>query len=145
MSTARTIPFPSPASAPSVDLLLTAYCAEISGHASILSGALRACGCAALSRHFDPDGAAELEFECPRSACVDVYMILVAIGLELDAGSHLRLTAFCQCTLELDHTAREETARVVLRLIEPCFSDVCNAEESFQRFLAGGLQSAYEA
>jgi hypothetical protein len=145
VSTARTILLPSPAFPSSVDLVLRAYCAEISRHASILTGALPACGCAALSRHFDPDGTAELEFECPRSACVDVYMILMAIGLELDASSHLRLTAFCQCARELHQTAREETARVVLRLMEPCFSDVCDAEESFQRFLDGGLQSAYEA
>jgi hypothetical protein len=145
VSTARTIPFPSPASPSSVDLLLKAYCAEISRHVSILTGALRACGCTAPSRHFHPDGTSELEFECPRSTCVDIYVILVAIGLELDASSHLRLTAFCQCTRELDDTAREETARVVLRLIESRFSDVCDAEELFQRFLAGGLQSAYEA
>lgn len=60
-------------------------------------GALRACGALLLSTSSDPDGSSAVEFEFRRPAALELYGLLIALGLELDRASHLRLTALCQC------------------------------------------------
>jgi hypothetical protein len=37
-------------------------------------------------------------FEFERQACVDIYSVLIAAGLELSQNGHLRFTELCQCT-----------------------------------------------
>src|SRR5579872_3578031 len=63
----------------------------------VIVGALRACGAFLISTRCEPNGSSAMEFEYSRSATLDLYSLLVALGLELDLASHLRLTALCQC------------------------------------------------
>jgi hypothetical protein len=84
-----------------------------------LTGAMRSCGAMVLSRQFDPEGGAEMQVEFRRVACIEIYCILVATGLEMDRDSHLRLTGLCQCTWEMHAQKREEPVRVTMRLREP--------------------------
>jgi hypothetical protein len=37
-------------------------------------------------------------FEFERQACVDIYSVLIASGLELSQNGHIRFTELCQCT-----------------------------------------------
>jgi hypothetical protein len=37
-------------------------------------------------------------FEFERQACVEVYSLLIAAGLELSQNGHIRFTELCQCT-----------------------------------------------
>jgi len=37
-------------------------------------------------------------FEFERQACVDIYSVLIAAGLELSQSGHVRFTELCQCT-----------------------------------------------
>ena len=41
-------------------------------------------------------------FEFERQACVDIYTILIASGIELNRNGHIRFTELCQCT-RLNH------------------------------------------
>ena len=45
---------------------------------------------------FNPVSYTHLEFE--RQACVDIYSVLIAAGLELSQSGHIRFTELCQCT-----------------------------------------------
>jgi hypothetical protein len=37
-------------------------------------------------------------FEFERQACVDIYSVMIASGLELSQNGHVRFTELCQCT-----------------------------------------------
>jgi hypothetical protein len=37
-------------------------------------------------------------FEFERHACVDIYSVMIAAGLELSQAGHIRFTELCQCT-----------------------------------------------
>jgi hypothetical protein len=63
-----------------------------------LSGAILGSGGWVLSRGTTDAGMVHVLFEFERAACVDIYGILIAAGLELSHSSHLQLTALCQCT-----------------------------------------------
>jgi hypothetical protein len=63
-----------------------------------LTGAILGCGGWVLSRGADDVGTVNMLFEFERSACVDIYSILVAAGLELSQSGHIRFTELCQCT-----------------------------------------------
>jgi hypothetical protein len=63
-----------------------------------LTGAILGCGGWILSRAANESGGLNLLFEFERQACVDIYTVLMASGLELSQSGHLRLTELCQCT-----------------------------------------------
>lgn len=63
-----------------------------------LTGAILGCGGWVLSRGANDTGTISMLFEFERQACVDIYSVLIAAGLELSQNGHLRFTELCQCT-----------------------------------------------
>ncbi len=55
-------------------------------------------------------------FEFERQACVDIYTILIATGLELSQNGHVRLTELCQCTRSQQRDCGAEIASVDLEV-----------------------------
>ncbi len=55
-------------------------------------------------------------FEFERQACVDIYSVLIAAGLELSQSGHLRFTEFCQCTRASRHDCSAEIASIDLEI-----------------------------
>lgn len=66
-----------------------------------LSGAILGCGGWVLSRGADESGMINILFEFERQHCIEMYTVLIAVGLELSQTAHLRLTELCQCTRSL--------------------------------------------
>ncbi len=89
------------------ELQLSARCSEDAPRTvRFLTGAVMACGGCVLSRRFDANETAAIEFEFVRAMCVEMYSVLIASGLELTGASHSLLAALCQCTREtLEATA----------------------------------------
>jgi hypothetical protein len=79
----------------------------------VLTGALLACGGWVLTRTQEK-GAAALDFEFARAACVEIYAVLIGCGLELSRDSHLKLTELCHCTKNLIETRAFDIARIDL-------------------------------
>jgi hypothetical protein len=63
-----------------------------------LTGAILASGGWVLSRGANDSGTINMLFEFERQACVDIYSVLIAVGLELSQSGHIRFTELCQCT-----------------------------------------------
>jgi hypothetical protein len=63
-----------------------------------LTGAILGCGGWVLSRGANDSGTITMLFEFERQACVDIYSIMIAAGLELSQNGHIRFTELCQCT-----------------------------------------------
>jgi len=63
-----------------------------------LTGAILGSGGWVLSRGANDTGTINMLFEFERNCCVDIYAILIAVGLELSQLAHLRFTELCQCT-----------------------------------------------
>jgi len=63
-----------------------------------LTGAILGNGGWVLSRGANEIGTIQMLFEFERNCCVDMYTILIAVGLELSQLAHLRFTELCQCT-----------------------------------------------
>ncbi len=55
-------------------------------------------------------------FEFERQACVDIYTVLIAAGLELSQNGHMRLTELCQCTRSQQRDCGAEIASVDLEI-----------------------------
>lgn len=81
-----------------------------------LTGAIKGCGGWVLSRGADSNGAVSLLFEFERQACVDIYSMLVAVGLDLSQAGHLRFTELCQCTHLQPRECGTEIASVELEI-----------------------------
>jgi hypothetical protein len=79
-----------------------------------LTGALLSCGGWILTRTTQGNQAAELDFEFARAACVEIYAVLIAAGLELSRDSHLQLAGLCHCTRNLIETRAFDIARAGL-------------------------------
>ncbi len=79
-----------------------------------LAGAVGACGGWVLSRNTSGEECAEIDFEFPRSTCVEMYSILVAAGVTLSQEAHLQMTELCQCTAYLIETRSFDIVRVQL-------------------------------
>jgi hypothetical protein len=100
------------------DLRLTATCAEDPQKTMrLLSGAILSCGGWVLSRSMSGSDMAEISFEFARAACVEVYSMLIATGLELTREAHIHITELCQCTKDLMATKGFEVARVRLLVL----------------------------
>lgn len=107
---------------PAPGLDLTGTCIDVPRSLNMLSGALKSCRVDVLARSVDSDGSGQLEFEFTRAHCVEVYCMLIAVGVELDRDSHLRLTACCQCTRERHAQCALDRTEMTLRLREPAFT-----------------------
>ncbi|HUB30951.1 MAG TPA: hypothetical protein VL967_14685 [Terracidiphilus sp.] len=88
----------------------------------VLTGAILGCGGWVLSRSTNDAGVVNLVFEFERHACLDVYTVLIAAGIELNRSGHERFTELCQCT----------------RLRTPeCDADIASIELEIQTFAFG--------
>lgn len=81
-----------------------------------LTGAILGCGGWVLSRGASDSGTVNLLFEFERQACLDIYSLLIAAGLELSHTGHVRFTELCQCTRSREHECATEIASVDLEI-----------------------------
>ena len=103
------------------ELNLAALCSDDAARTvRFLTGAVMACGGYVLSRRFDAEQTAAIEFEFIRATCVEMYSVLIAAGLELTAQSHTILSTLCQCTRETLEMTASDPVRVdlVIRRVE---------------------------
>lgn len=96
-----------------------------------LTGAILGCGGWVLSRGVDDCGNVTLLFEFERRACVEIYCILIAAGLELTRSGHLRFTELCQCTKNSRAACGAEIASIDLQ-IQTCPAENPGVPESIQ-------------
>ena len=78
-----------------------------------------ACGGCVLARRFEPGERAAIEFEFMRAACVEMYSVLLAAGLELSSESHHTMASLCQCTRETLEATAGDPVRVELTIRKP--------------------------
>ena len=81
-----------------------------------LTGAILGCGGWILSRGANDTGTVSMLFEFERQACVDIYSVLIAAGLELSQNGHIRFRAFCQCTRNHHQDCGMEIASIDLEI-----------------------------
>jgi len=81
-----------------------------------LTGAILGCGGWVLSRGANDTGMVNMLFEFERRACVDIYSVLIAAGLELSQSGHIRLTELCRCTRSHPQECGAEIASVDLEI-----------------------------
>ena len=81
-----------------------------------LTGAILGCGGWVLSRGADDTGIVSMLFEFERQACVDIYSLMIAAGLELSQNGHIRFTELCQCTRNHQKECGTEIASIDLEI-----------------------------
>ncbi|MGA3071900.1 MAG: hypothetical protein ABSD43_16965 [Terracidiphilus sp.] len=81
-----------------------------------LTGAILGCGGWVLSRGANDNGMVTMLFEFERQACVDIYSLMIAAGLELSQSGHIRFTELCQCTRSNLVDCRTEIASIDLEI-----------------------------
>src|SRR5580658_8857463 len=81
-----------------------------------LTGAILASGGWVLSRGANDSGTVSMLFEFERQACVEMYSLLIAAGLELSQNGHIRFTELCQCTRSQQTDCGTEIASVDLEI-----------------------------
>jgi len=81
-----------------------------------LTGAILGCGGWVLSRGANDTGTISMLFEFERQACVDIYSVLIAAGLELSQSGHIRFTELCQCTRSQQRDCASEIASIDLEI-----------------------------
>lgn len=81
-----------------------------------LTGAILGCGGWVLSRGASDTGTVNMLFEFERQACVDIYSILIASGLELSQNAHIRFTELCHCTRNQQRDCGTEIASIDLEI-----------------------------
>ncbi len=81
-----------------------------------LTGAILGCGGWVLSRGANDTGMVNMLFEFERQACVDIYSVLIAAGLDLSPNGHVRFTELCQCTRSQPRDCGTEIASVDLEV-----------------------------
>jgi hypothetical protein len=81
-----------------------------------LTGAILASGGWVLSRGANDAGLVNMLFEFERLHCVDIYTVLVAVGLELSQLGHIRFTELCQCTKSQNEDCGAEIVSVDLEI-----------------------------
>ena len=82
----------------------------------VLTGAILGCGGWVLSRGANDSGTVNMLFEFERQACVDIYSVLIAAGLELSQSGHIRFTELCQCTRSHQRECGAEIASIYLEI-----------------------------
>ena len=81
-----------------------------------LTGAILGCGGWVLSRGANDTGAVNMLFEFERQACIDIYSILIAAGVELSQNGHIRFTELCQCTRNHQQDCGADIASIDLEI-----------------------------
>jgi hypothetical protein len=81
-----------------------------------LTGAILGCGGWVLSRGANDTGTVNMLFEFERQACVDIYSVMIASGLELSQSGHIRFTELCQCTRNHQQDCGSEIASIDLEI-----------------------------
>ncbi|MGA2832833.1 MAG: hypothetical protein ABSE55_07150 [Terracidiphilus sp.] len=81
-----------------------------------LTGAILGCGGWVLSRGANDTGTVNMLFEFERQACVEIYSVMVAAGLELSQSGHIRFTELCQCTRSHQQDCGAEIASIDLEI-----------------------------
>jgi len=81
-----------------------------------LTGAILGCGGWVLSRGASDTGTVNMLFEFERQACVDIYSVMIASGLELSQSGHIRFTELCQCTRSHQQDCGDEIASIDLEI-----------------------------
>jgi len=81
-----------------------------------LTGAILGCGGWVLSRGANDTGTVTMLFEFERQACVDIYSVMIASGLELSQSGHIRFTELCQCTRSNQQECGAEIASIDLEI-----------------------------
>lgn len=81
-----------------------------------LSGAILGCGGWVLSRGATDTGIVNMLFEFERQACIDIYSVLIAAGIDLTQSGHVRFTELCQCTRNRMEACGEEIASIDLEI-----------------------------
>ena len=81
-----------------------------------LTGAILACEGWVLSRSATDAGLIEILFEFERHSCLEIYSILIAAGLELSQGAHIRFTELCQCTRMVQRECIDEIVSIDLEV-----------------------------
>lgn len=81
-----------------------------------LTGGILSCGGWVLSRGASDTGTVNMLFEFERQACLDIYSILIATGIELTAAGHRCFTELCQCTRQRQQDCASEIASVDLEI-----------------------------
>jgi hypothetical protein len=81
-----------------------------------LTGAILGCGGWVLSRGTNDTGLVNMLFEFERHACVDMYSLLIAAGVELNRNAHVLFTELCQCTRSQDEACGAEIASIDLEI-----------------------------
>jgi hypothetical protein len=81
-----------------------------------LTGAILGCGGWVLSRGANDTGTVTMLFEFERQACVDIYSVLIAAGIDLSQAGHIRFTELCQCTRSHPQECGTDIASVDLEI-----------------------------
>ena len=81
-----------------------------------LTGAILGCGGWVLSRGANDSGTINMLFEFERQACVEIYSVMIAAGLELSQSGHMRFTELCQCTRSSRQDCGAEIASIDLEI-----------------------------
>ncbi|MGD0732739.1 MAG: hypothetical protein ABR956_15860 [Terracidiphilus sp.] len=81
-----------------------------------LTGAILGCGGWVLSRGANDTGTVNMLFEFERQACVDIYSVMIAAGVELSQNGHIRFTELCQCTRNQRQDCGTEIASIDLEI-----------------------------
>jgi hypothetical protein len=81
-----------------------------------LTGAILGCGGWVLSRGANDTGMVNMLFEFERQACVDIYSLLIAAGIDLSQAGHIRFTELCQCTRNHPQECGSEIASIDLEI-----------------------------
>lgn len=81
-----------------------------------LTGGILGCGGWVLSRGASDSGMINMLFEFERQACLDVYSVVIAAGVELSQLGHRRFTELCQCTRNHPSDCSSEIASVDLEI-----------------------------
>jgi len=82
----------------------------------LLTGAILGCGGWVLSRGATDTGMVNILLEFERHACIDIYSILIASGIELSQNGHVRFTELCQCTRLCPMESYSEIASIDLEI-----------------------------
>ncbi len=81
-----------------------------------LTGAILGCGGWVLSRGANDDGTVNLFFEFERQACIEVYSLLIASGVQLSQAGHIHFTELCRCTRNHQPECGTDVASVDLEI-----------------------------
>jgi hypothetical protein len=81
-----------------------------------LTGGILGCGGWVLTRGSTDTGTVTILFEFERQACLDIYSVLIAAGIELSQYGHIRFTELCQCTRSHQQDCGTDIASVDLEV-----------------------------